>query len=239
MVTPEFPQFESFDYSSDLFTVNLQPKEPSVKCPVLFVLGWNAKLADYNGSFNQLVNTGRRVLSMETKGTEDKKTDSLIKFIDSKGVGEADLIAHSVGSISSVLLAAKIPKRIRHLVMLNPASMLGNDSERDLIGRYKAMFQSMGVAPGGEVSSRRSILEMAKTINKFDMYALRAKLQSLGVRVSSIHALADTLFPSIIVAAEANLRKLIQNEDFYLADEGDHLDIAPLIPRALCLLEAK
>lgn len=212
---------------------DLSPETTERQRPILFVPGWNAKLTEYKEALKRLVLEGKgRVVSVVPTGTEEEKVDSLIRVLDLKGLEEVDIIAHSLGAMSSVAAALR-DSRIKRLVLLNPP-----DEERDpkgLVKKYKEMLNLEGTKNAADVGARK-IVEMARTITAFDMTDMREHLSAIGTKVASIHGLSDILFPSP-PSAQPFTDSTIESgqERFYV--EATHSDVVPLIPFALRLLE--
>ena len=78
------------------------------------------------------------MVSLETIGTEEEKASEMIQLLDSKNLTEVDIIAHSIGAISSVFCAIQIPERIKHVVFINPPS--DEKDPKGLIKKYRAML---------------------------------------------------------------------------------------------------
>jgi len=214
-------------------SIDISPEKPTGR-PVLFVPGWNAKIDDYMAAIEELFRRGKRVLSAEFSGTEDEKAEEIQDLVTGRNIIGADIIAHSVGSISTALAALKRPDIFHKMVFLNPASMVGEDSEKGLIRRYAQLLkeESNESVEQGEGGVRR-FFDMARVITKFDMYSSLRRLRELGVSVTSVHALSDRLFPHERIELEASR----QDWKNIIIRPGGHLSIDGLIPDALELLK--
>jgi pimeloyl-ACP methyl ester carboxylesterase len=229
----QFLNIETIKFGEDkLPALDVSPEKQTSR-PVLFVPGWNAKLSDYKSAFKSFVESGRRVISFEPSGTEDEKAGEILSILNLKGLDEIDIIAHSLGAMSSVLAAVQIPERIKHMVLLNPPSDETNPKE--LIKKYSAMLSFEEAKNLADVGARK-IYDMARVITSFDMDKMRQRLNGFGTKVTSIHGLQDILFPppsTAITIDEVNLSK--GQDEFFI--EGNHLGIDSFIKPALKLLE--
>ena len=234
----QFSARENFQFANEVLpSIDIRPENSAGMRPIFFILGWNARIDDYKKAIQRIVVTGkRRVISFEPAGTEEEKAKELIELLNLKGLEKISVIAHSVGAISSALAALEVPNRIKEMVFLNPASMMGSDTIRDLISRYSNLLKNQPDIKVPEVSSGRKIFDMARIITSFDMYGVRKKLGDLGVKVVSIHGFSDTLFPPSKIEQEASSRNLAINSDVYF-EPGDHLKIDSFITKALGLLD--
>lgn len=204
--------------------------------PVLFALGWNARFPDYKRAFGMMVNAGRRVISLETSGSEDEKAEEFIALLNLKGFEEVDIVAHSLGTMG-VILAGFKDSRLKNFVFLNPPS--DEESSSDVIRRYRAM---LGFELGFEgVKSIVNvgvdkIREMSRVIKDFEAGTKLEQLRGLGAKAISIHGKDDILFrpsPTAVSLEEENIEA--GHDEFVI--EGNHLNIDPFIPNALRLLE--
>lgn len=222
------------NFNSDLDNeFDLSPEITERQRPILFVPGWNAKLSEYKDALKRLVFEGKsRVLSVVPDGTEEEKVESLLQFLDLKGLEEVDVISHSLGAMSAVAAALR-DSRIKRLVLLNPP-----DEEHDpkgLIKKYKDMLNLEGTKNAADVGAKK-IVEMARTITAFDMQGMRERLSSIGTKVASINGLSDKLFPPPPTAQQLDDAAIESGQDrFYV--EANHSNVVPLIPFALRLLD--
>lgn len=213
-------------------TLDVLPLQNSSKRPVLFVLGWNKKLFDYKTAFKGLVDAGRRVISLETIGTEEEKASEMIQLLDSKNLKEVDIVAHSIGAMSSVLAGLR-DNRIKRLVLLNPP---GDEKDsKGLIRKYKAMLSFEEAKNLADVGAKK-IHEMARVIISFDMDKMKQGLNNVGTKVSSIHGLQDKLFPPPATARKLDEVPSSEGQDEFVV-EGGHMQIDLFIPHVLRLLE--
>lgn len=211
---------------------DLSPEVIERKRPILFVPGWNAKLSEYKAALRRLVLEGKgRVISTVPLGSEEEKVEGLMRFLDLKELEEVDVIAHSLGAMSS-LVAAVRDSRIKSLILLNPP---GNENDpRVLIRKYKDMLSVEGAKSVADVGGRK-IVDMARVVTSFDIGSIREKLSGVGTKVTSIHGVHDILFPPPETAIQMN-GETVRGEHNEFVIEGNHLAIDPFIPHALRIL---
>lgn len=202
---------------------------------VYFSPGWNSDINDYKNPISQLYFASKRVVSAEIAGDEEEKADAINKLLVEKGIEETDFIAHSVGSISTVLAAEKFQGKVGKVILINPPSMIGADESTDLIRRYKSLMKEEGEQKTdvGNSVSRRSFFDMAKTITEFDMYAHILKLKAQGVDVITAHCAGDRLFPAGKVCIEARTR----GWDNFVIEQGGHMSVGALMNGAIKYLK--
>lgn len=226
----QFSQREQFG-TKEINVLDISPENPTGT--VFLALGWNTTIDDYKDPIGQVYSAGNRIVTAELTGSEEQKAEQIENILNSKEIERTNLIAHSVGAISAVL-AADRSFSIRRMVLLNPASMIGRDSIKDIISRYKTLMQEelSGREQGESMVTHRSFIEMAKTIVGFDMYGYLKKLDKRGVDIISVHGTHDTLFPAKRVLGEADR----QNWEKMVFVLGKHMGISAHIPDAVKFL---
>lgn len=162
---------------------------------VLFIPGWNAPLDEYRKTFKRLYNSGAHIISPELVGLEEQKAEDIRLLSINKGLRRIDLVAHSVGAISAVNASRNNPSLAKRLILINSASLLGDDDNRELIKRYSGLLAGRvnGDLQGGV--SVKQVYEMARVINGFKIYEHFKELTGLGVNIQILHSRDDTLFP--------------------------------------------
>lgn len=221
----QFANREKFG-EREINVLDISPPNPAGT--LYFGLGWNAEIIDYEHSMKQLFSGGNRIISAELSGSEEEKAQSADEVLSAKVVKDVDIIAHSVGVLSAVLLAEK--RRVSKMALINPASMIGKDGVGEIIGRYKELMQESNQRNDrGITVSIEQFKKMAKTIIGFDMYEHLNCLREKGVKVVTVHSIGDKLFPAGKVRNEAENR----GWDGAVFVEGSHLDISHLMPSAI------
>ncbi len=221
-------QFSGTEYKG--FDLGENENDP----PTLFVPGWNTSVADYKEVLQALLGRDRRVFSLEFGNVdEEEKAGELIDFLEGKGAKGIDAIAYSVGAISVVIAAEKIPSLLKRIVLLNPPSMMREESEAGLVRRYINYLRKMGGELGNVNVGIDAFKKMAKVIRNFDMYGKLRELQELGVNITSFHAEDDDLFPADLVRKEAARQNALENMRFVA---GGHSGVNELMPAVIQVL---
>ncbi|RDK03178.1 acetoin dehydrogenase dihydrolipoyllysine-residue acetyltransferase subunit [Paraburkholderia lacunae] len=68
-------------------------------------------------------------------GSADELADSVIAFLDDRGIGSAHLIGHSMGALVAMTVAAKAPGRVASLALISGAG-LGEEINGEYIGGF-------------------------------------------------------------------------------------------------------
>ncbi|MDP2933177.1 MAG: hypothetical protein Q8N81_03515 [bacterium] len=222
--------------NQDLDVVDIKPEHTKIEVPTFYAPGWalgpkthkKAIIALAEGfADEQGVKEGRRVLSIdamhgiETAPHQDyslaemRKAAALLAMLDDKGIDKINAVVHSEGALY-VALAAKVDskKRIRNLVLVDPAGMIGNDS----LGRLARDFSKDMVLQGiraiknrnfGKTSIPQSIIEASHTflesprkttaeviaIAKEQIHGILKELKAEGVGIAVVHGADDKAFP--------------------------------------------
>lgn len=204
--------------------------------PVFFGPRWLGRISDYEKIVRALHAAGRRVITAELRGTEDKKAAQIDAIFQRKGIERADALTHSVGSLSVVSEALRRNRLFGKLVLLN-APLTGQEPEIDLIRRYiRQMRESASPSRDEGIAGRSRFFDMAREITTFDPWGKMRRILASGTEIFSISALSDTLFPPDRVLAEAQ-RNGFPIDEWVIFRAGKHLEIEPFIPDALRLLE--
>lgn len=197
----QFANREKFG-EREINVLDISPQNP--KDTVLFIPGWNAPFEEYRKTFKRLYNSGAHIVSPELVGQEEQKAEDIRLLTIDKSLRRIDIVAHSVGAISAVNASLKNPSLAKRLILINAASLLGDDDDRELIRRYSTLLEGRVNGDLQEDVSVRQVYEMARVINGFKMYEHLKELIELGVNIQILHSRDDTLFPYDRVAKEAS-----------------------------------
>lgn len=214
--------------------LDVSPNQP--EGTAYFSPGWNASIADYKNPISSLYYDSRRVLSAEfSPREEDKKANAIVEILERKGVEKVDFVAHSVGSISAVLAAEKLEDRVGKVILVNPPSMIGEESEKVLIGRYNDTMKKEGEdVNGSNNTTRKEFFDMARTIVNFDMFFHLTELQKKGVKVVTVHSVGDSLFPARRVCDESRSKGWSN----FVIVPGGHMSISEHMEPAIQFLKS-
>jgi len=138
---------------------------------------------------------------------ERQRAAGFIAALDARGVERADVVGNSEGGLSAILAAIQYPERVRNLVLVNPAGMIGKDSILKLGWRYQkhrkqergewkrhkhidATFEHQNPDKKSENAETRSIAGA-------DVAHLLREIKQTGHGVIIVHTADDLLFPSL------------------------------------------
>lgn len=133
--------------------IDLQPERLKAETPVFWLGGWGSTIQVMENNILNLAECGRRTLAVDaphgissahiahhTEGREHaiheielRKVAALLKALDEKSIEQTDIVAHSEGAIYGVSAALLRPERFRNLVLVDPAGMVGEDSQERLV----------------------------------------------------------------------------------------------------------
>jgi pimeloyl-ACP methyl ester carboxylesterase len=104
---------------------------PETGVPVLLLHGYTDNSRSWSLMAPHL--PGRRLIALDLRGHGrseapaccygiDSLAHDVLGFMDAKGIGQADLVGHSLGSITAAVIAALEPARVRRLVLVSTAA---------------------------------------------------------------------------------------------------------------------
>lgn len=135
----------------------ISPEKPKTDVPVVLAPGWGETLDVFKRSAAVLAEAGRPVIvldhprrasalkkaDLEKAGEERdlpvdelRKAVTILTILDEQNIEQADIITHSEGSINGTLAAFLAPEKIRDMVFMNPAGLIGKDTVPRLLGRF-------------------------------------------------------------------------------------------------------
>lgn len=171
-------------------TVDICPVRAKTNVPILFAPGWGGTPEMYKDTLRVFSAQKRRVLSLahmleeaeledvaeEEKnlfpGAQLRKALSLLVLLREKGVDKTDIVAHSEGAINAVIAVSLAPDRFRHIVLVSPAGLIGEDTFAKLFVRFVVSM----VTDADEMDAGRSPAEKARSLR-----ALREILKYFGI----------------------------------------------------------
>lgn len=230
-----------------LSIIDLQPERLKTETPVFWLGGWGTTIQVMENNIVNLAERGRRTLAVDAphgiesahiahhiegrehaiRDVELKKVAALLKALDEKSIAQTDIVAHSEGAIYGVSAALLRPERFRNLVLVDPAGMIGEDTQDRLIKGaaldlclqtariYKKLFTkegswglrhayaaTRGVMKAFGLSPRRT-MESVGVIAGTQIHELLKTLKELGMAISIVHAIDDKFFPMEKVKRQA------------------------------------
>ncbi len=140
----QFAHIEQIPFGESSFEAwDIKPLEQTKETPVIFIPGWGKTPRSYEDTLYEFVKAGRRVitLSMPTQDTQldevhtsvyptaqANRADAILTLLAAKGLGEADVIAHSEGCINLAIAAERSPQVFRHFVLISPPDLTEKES---------------------------------------------------------------------------------------------------------------
>lgn len=138
--------------------LDIRPHRAKTKIPVVFAPGYaTSSPAENKVNILEMVRQKRRTLYVDKprginyEGIIDKEdakkfedfllsqVAALIGVLEKKGIEKVDVMAHSEGSMYTIVAASLYPEKFRDLVLFNPAGMVGpGDTRAGLIERFLA-----------------------------------------------------------------------------------------------------
>lgn len=208
--------------------VDIKPEHQKTKIPVAVMPGWGGTPEIYKDNILALAEADRRVISVdaphgikhEIKGEDAKdmpdvilrKVAALAETLEEKGIEKIDMNSHSQGCIEAVLFAKLYPEKVRNIVLMNPAGMIGKDSFwrlafdflKDSAKQYPESFSKkrlkqameMGnIVTGNALANPVRALKEVNAIAHAQMHDILKELQKKGIGVIVIHSVDDEAFP--------------------------------------------
>lgn len=114
--------------------------------PVFFGTGWSASRGVYESNILGIAGQGeRRVLSMFAphgidtdpdfgKGdktyasAELRKAAAMLRVLEERNIEQLDIVAHSESALWTLIVATMHPEKIRNIVLIDPAGLIGEDT---------------------------------------------------------------------------------------------------------------
>lgn len=247
------PEISQISHKSEV--IDLQPPEASSPVPILLIQGWGETPVTHEQTLNTIVNNKRRALTIKfpRRGKMEKaedypavelnKAQSVLAAIDEKGIEKVDVIAHSEGALAAIIAADLEPEKFKNIVFFDPAGLIGKDSTVKLATRFVYMLLKDGARfAKGEGSRKEKIKAALEAVKYFasnpkrsfqeasamansDIYDMLGNLRELGIKISVIHGVDDTVFPIKRILSTAQQKGGMDTIGFY-STKGDHREIS-------------
>lgn len=236
--------------------VDVTPQVMKDQTPILLASGWGETPTTHKDTLKTIFSEGRRAINLkfprisartisfnEYPTVEVNKAVALIEALDSKGIKQVDIIAHSEGAINAIILAQLEPGMVRNLVLVDPAGLVGQDNVAKLATRFSFMLLKDSVRnitdPKKASNRLRAAKESAKyflrnpklalqeahAISQADIYEMLTNLRQQGVGISIMHGVDDTVFPMNKLLDEAKRKGGVDTIGFYSV-KGDHRQVS-------------
>jgi pyruvate dehydrogenase E2 component (dihydrolipoamide acetyltransferase) len=113
---------------------------------VVFVHGFGGSLETWQENFAALAAAGRTVAALDLPGHGESSADvgsgsleelatAVLRYLDAVGLGRVHLVGHSMGAAICLVLADRVPQRVRSLTLIGPAG-IGQKINADFIRGY-------------------------------------------------------------------------------------------------------
>lgn len=241
--------------AGDLKVTDITPEMLKDEVPIVVIPGWGETPETHKETLNTVISLKRRAIAIQIPrlgGTsteygyprsEYNKAQALMDTLNKKEVKTVDVIAHSEGAIPTIIAALNNPERFRCIVFVDPAGLIGKDSTPKLAARFIGMLAKdalrMRKFPADRENMLRAVREATKSfltnpvkgirevnaIAAADIYEMLTALKELGIKVSVIHGISDSLFPIEKVLKTADGKGGMDTIGFYSV-KGDHREIS-------------
>ncbi len=188
--------------------------------PVLLVHGFPTSRALWREVTPALVAAGMRAIAPDLLGYGDSpsapdvgmeaQAGALLALLESRGLAQADVVAHDVGTAAAQLLAVRAPGRVRTLVLMDGVyetewAMDAVESIRAwddaqaarlqpvLARRLKSIRALLG-SYGGEAGGRR-LIRAARALDPRQTEGITPRLRATGLPIAVIWGAQDAYLP--------------------------------------------
>jgi pyruvate dehydrogenase E2 component (dihydrolipoamide acetyltransferase) len=124
---------------------------------VVFVHGFGGSLESWQENFAALAATGRTVAALDLpghgessldvgSGSLEELADAVLGYLDALGLDHLHLVGHSMGAAVCLVLADRVPQRVRSLTLIGPAG-IGQKINADFIRGYIGARSRVEIEP--------------------------------------------------------------------------------------------
>jgi pyruvate dehydrogenase E2 component (dihydrolipoamide acetyltransferase) len=124
---------------------------------VVLVHGFGGSLDNWGENYAALAATGRTVAALDLPGHGESSTDvgsgsleelatAVLGYLDAIGLDRVHLVGHSMGAAICLVLADRVPQRVRSLTLIGPAG-IGQKISADFIRGYIGARSRVEVEP--------------------------------------------------------------------------------------------
>ena len=243
--------------------IDLKPEKPISEVPAIFLRGWGTTADVYKTNLKEIARAQRRAIAIDEphgidienlpdeerfKGQEIpevelRKVTALLKTIDEKELVQVDLITHSEGAIYGSYAALLRPDKVRSMVVVDPAGMVGEDKQGRLLAGaaldvalqtariYRNILKQGGIDAfkksmiGGRdvakvvASNPKHQLESIAVIAESQVHEILETLRDLGIKIAIIHGVDDKFF-SMEKVQKKTLEKNQEGETVHRSADG-------------------
>lgn len=211
---------------------DISPEERKTEVVTVLAPGFSATPMAHEQNILGLARAGRRAISVDSPHglaehvvekelagdhaeVELAKLSAIIQTMDERGIEQADVVAHSEGGIYMTLAASLYPGRIRNMVLMDPAGMIGKDNVFRLVKGMAEDITRQTINEARRTDSDRQAEKLrspliplrviasnlkrswgsVEAIADSDIVDMMKDLKEQGVGVSVIHGVDDKVFP--------------------------------------------
>ena len=124
---------------------------------VVFVHGFGGSLESWEKNYAALAAAGRTVAALDLPGHGESSTDvgsgsldelatAVLGYLDALGINRAHLVGHSMGAAVCLVLADRVPQRVRSLTLIGPAG-IGQKINADFIRGFIGARSRVEIEP--------------------------------------------------------------------------------------------
>lgn len=206
--------------------IEVTPLQSKTDIPVVMAPGWSEPPESYINSQSVLASKGRRSLVFDHPrwggrvepnpdylSAELRKAVALLSVIEHSGSNKVDVIAHSEGGVYAVIAAMLQPEKLRNLVLVGPAGVIGHDTFPGLLGRFtKKVLRNLAQGISDKSTTETVIkthigsaayiaknpiraLSEAVAVSKSDTTIMLEQLHAKGIGIVLIHHAGDEAIP--------------------------------------------
>lgn len=204
----------------------LKPENPKTDIPVVIAPGWSEGQLVLRQTAEQLYKAGRpviildhprlggKVIPREDYTTEElRKALTMQEIVRQEKIEKVDILAHSEGAINGAIFASLEPGKVRNMILVNPAGLIGKNTFPGLFGRFimknaqnivgaikdtsTTKQVSTGLMEGGKYMVKNPVRAIKEVSEIFQTQIDEAllELHKSGIGIVIIHGADDPGFP--------------------------------------------
>lgn len=215
-------------YESPVGNINavfVRPDNAKTDVPVVLAPGWSETEKVLKDCVSVLHDAGRPAIVLDhprhggvvdpqgNYPTEElRKALAILEIIQQDDIPQVDIIAHSEGAINGAIAASLEPERIRNMVLVSPAGLVGKDTIPRLIGRFALKSwknaenignrDALGAFMRGQIEGAKNVAQNpsrayqeVRAISRSEIGGMLHELHNLGIGIVIIHGVDDPGFP--------------------------------------------
>lgn len=240
---------KKFEFIDDKDVIKINSEKEKDNLPVFISPGWGVTSDSQRDTLRVLLEQGRSVISLSFSrnkvlkkelvknipSVEMQKALTIIEAIDKSKKERIDAIGHSEGGLNLAIAAMFYPEKFRNIVLINPASIIEEDSCLGLIKRFMLdegleEFKSMKDININSfnnyfknvfqyfIKNIDMSYEEIKSMTQMNLLDLTKELKEKSIGVSIVCGSNDKVFP-----IEKIIKKVDKtNLDYFISTKGNH-----------------